>query len=158
MARRGEVTISRLDSGIINYDDVFDYIVDLVNRYDFNVKQIAYDPYQSAALIAKLDQAGYPMQTVRQGTLTLNIPTRDFQNKVFDGKIKHGNNRILAYAVNNAIVKVDNNGWQLDKARNSNRIDPIAALIDAYVPAMDYYQEKEQNNAKNEYYAQRFTL
>ncbi|MDF9444598.1 terminase large subunit, partial [Limosilactobacillus mucosae] len=99
-----------------------------------------------------------PMQTVRQGTLTLNIPTRDFQNKVFDGKIKHGNNRILAYAVNNAIVKVDNNGWQLDKARNSNRIDPIAALIDAYVPAMDYYQEKEQNNAKNEYYAQRFTL
>lgn len=158
LARRGEVTISRLDSGIINYDDVFDYIVDLVNRYDFNVKQIAYDPYQSAALIAKLDQAGYPMQTVRQGTLTLNIPTRDFQNKVFDGKIKHGNNRVLAYAVNNAIVKVDNNGWQLDKARNSNRIDPIAALIDAYVPAMDYYQEKEQNNAKNEYYAQRFTL
>lgn len=158
LARRGEVTISRLDSGIINYDEVFSYIVDLVNRYDFNVKQIAYDPYQSAALIAKLDQAGYPMQTVRQGTLTLNIPTRDFQNKVFDGKIKHGNNRILAYAVNNAIVKVDNNGWQLDKARNSNRIDPIAALIDAYVPAMDYYQEKEQNNAKNEYYAQRFTL
>ncbi|MDF9446139.1 terminase large subunit, partial [Limosilactobacillus mucosae] len=60
LARRGEVTISRLDSGIINYDDVFDYIVDLVNHYDFNVKQIAYDPYQSAALIAKLDQAGYP--------------------------------------------------------------------------------------------------
>ena len=60
--------------------------------------------------------------------------------------------RFSLYAVNNAILKVLNNVWQLDKARNSNRIDPIAALINAFVAGMDYYQESEDQQHAEDYY------
>lgn len=152
LEQKGECTISRLDSGVIDYDDVLNFILDLVNRYNFHVKAVAYDPYSAVSLVGELDKRDYPLEEVRQGLKTLNIPTRDFRDKLYQGKIKHADNELLAYSVNNAIIKVINNGWQIDKARNSNRIDPIAALINAYVSAMDYYDEQEANQRANEYY------
>ncbi|KRL78792.1 prophage lp3 protein 15, terminase large subunit [Secundilactobacillus paracollinoides DSM 15502 = JCM 11969] len=153
MERAGECSITRLDSGIIDYDALFDYVQQLVGQYNWKVKAVAYDPYNAQTLITKFEKLNYPLFEVRQGTLTLNIPTRNFRDQLYAGHIKHNGNQILAYAVNNAILKVLNNGWQLDKARNSNRIDPIAALINAYVAGMDYYQESEANQHANEYYA-----
>ena len=152
MEQLGECTITRLDSGIIDYDEVFEFIQELIGKYNLTVKAIAYDPYNFDTLLTKFEKEDYPLFEVRQGTKTLNTPTRDFREKLFDKKIKHNGNQILAYAVNNAVLKTDNNGWQIDKARNSNRIDPIAALINAYVSAMDYYDEQEASQHANEYY------
>lgn len=153
MEQAGECSITRLDSGIIDYDSLVDYVQRLIGKYNFNVKAIAYDPYNAQTIITKFEKLNYPLFEVRQGTKTLNIPTRNFRDLLFDGKIKHDGNKILAYAVNNAIIRVDNNGWQLDKAKNTNKIDPIAALINAYVAGMNYYDNEEEHKAKNEYYA-----
>ncbi|WP_436646545.1 terminase large subunit [Lactiplantibacillus plantarum] len=152
MERAGECSITRLDSGIIDYDELFDYVQKLVGKYNWKVKAIAYDPYNAQTLITKFEKFNYPLFEVRQGLKTLNIPTRNFRDQLYDGKIKHNGNKILAYAVNNAILKVVNNGWQLDKARNSNRIDPIAALINAFVAGMGYYQESEDQQHAEDYY------
>ncbi|MCM6877199.1 terminase large subunit, partial [Enterococcus faecium] len=59
---------------------------------------------------------------------------------------------VLTHAVNNAILKTDNNGIQINKSKNSNKIDPIAALINAYVFAMDYFTKTEGSKADNEFY------
>lgn len=156
MSKRGECTITTLDSGVIDYDDVFNYIKRLVDSYDFKVKKVAYDPYNSTSLITKLEKNNYPLFEVRQGVFTLNVPTRKFRDELFNGNIVHADNKVLAYAVNNAIVKVTNNGWQLDKARNANRIDPIAALIDAYVAGMDHYEQKQKSDDLNAFYTSDF--
>ncbi|MFT8820542.1 MAG: terminase TerL endonuclease subunit [Liquorilactobacillus nagelii] len=152
MEKTGECSITRLDSGIIDYDSLVEFVQKLIGKYNWTVKAIAYDPYNAQTVITKFEKLNYPLFEVRQGLKTLNIPTRNFRDLLFDGKIKHSGNKILAYAVNNAIIKVVNNGWQLDKAKNSNRIDPIAALINAYVAAMNYYDNEEESKAKNEYY------
>lgn len=152
MEKAGECSITRLDSGIIDYDSLVEFVQKLIGKYNWTVKAIAYDPYNAQTVITKFEKLNYPLFEVRQGLKTLNIPTRNFRDLLFDGKIKHSGNKILAYAVNNAIIKVVNNGWQLDKAKNSNRIDPIAALINAYVAAMNYYDKEEESKAKNEYY------
>ncbi|MGA3439383.1 terminase large subunit [Lactiplantibacillus plantarum] len=152
MERAGECSITRLDSGIIDYDELFDFVQKLVGKYNWKVKAVAYDPYNAQTLITKFEKLSYPLFEVRQGTKTLNIPTRNFRDQLYDDKIKHNGNKILVYAVNNAILKVLNNGWQLDKARNSNRIDPIAALINAFVAGMDYYQESEDQQHAEDYY------
>ena len=92
------------------------------------------------------------MLEVRQGTLTLNVPTRTFREQVYQGNVIHKKNTILTHAVNNAITKVDNNGIQINKSKNSNKIDPIAALINAYVFAMDHQHKTEGSKADNEFY------
>lgn len=148
----GECSITRLDSGIVDYDQVFDFIQELIELNDLECMGICYDPYNANSLISKAEKANYPMFEVRQGTLTLNVPTRTFRQQVYEGNIVHKKNKILTHAVNNAITKEDNNGLQIDKAKNSNKIDPIAALMNAYVFAMDYYTEKEGSKADNEFY------
>lgn len=92
------------------------------------------------------------MLEVRQGTRTLNVPTRTFREQVFAGNIVHPKNTILTHAVNNALTKEDNNGIQINKAKNSNKIDPIAALMNAYVFAMNHYENQERRVADNEFY------
>ena len=152
LEKMGECSITQLDSGIVDYDQVFEFIQDLISRNDLECLGICYDPYNANSLISKAEKANYPMLEVRQGTLTLNVPTRTFREQVYEGNIIHRKNTILTHAVNNAITKVDNNGIQINKSKNSNKIDPIAALINAYVFAMDYYNETEWSKADNEFY------
>lgn len=148
----GECSITQLESGIVDYEQVFHFIKTLIETNDLECLGICYDPYNANSLISMAEKANYPMYEVRQGTLTLNIPTRTFRQQVFEKNIIHAKNKILSHAVNNAIVKEDNNGIQINKAKNSNKIDPIAALINAYVFAMDHFDKKETEVADNEFY------
>ncbi len=153
LERVGECSITQLESGIVDYEQVFSFIKDLITLNDLECLGICYDPYNANSLVAMAEKANYPMLEVRQGTLTLNVPTRTFRQQVFEGNIVHAKNTILTHAVNNAIIKEDNNGIQINKAKNANKIDPIAALMNAYVFAMDYYTETEGAKADNEFYA-----
>ncbi|MDB1684093.1 terminase large subunit [Enterococcus durans] len=148
----GECSITQLESGIVDYDQVFQFIQDLIQENDLECMGICYDPYNANSLISKAEKANYPMLEVRQGTITLNVPTRTFREQVYEGNVIHNKNTILTHAVNNAILKTDNNGIQINKSKNSNKIDPIAALINAYVFAMDYFTTTEGAKADNEFY------
>ncbi|EME8138673.1 terminase large subunit [Enterococcus faecium] len=152
LEKTGECSITQLESGIVDYDQVFEFIQDLIQENDLECLGIAYDPYNANSLISKSEKANYPMLEVRQGTITLNVPTRTFREQVYEGNIIHRKNTILTHAVNNAILKTDNNGIQINKSKNSNKIDPIAALINAYVFAMDYFTATEGAKADNEFY------
>lgn len=133
--KRGECSITTLDSGVIDSDEVFSYLVNLISKYKFNVKAICYDPWNFNSILTRCERElpNVPMIEVRQGTLTLNTPTREFRDNLFKKKIIHGDNQLLRYSMINARIKEDNNGWQLQKhSRNSNnRIDPAAALYSA---------------------------
>ena len=92
------------------------------------------------------------MIEVRQGQRTLSIPTVRFRDDLFNGLLKHADNQLLAYAVNNAILKYDaNNNAIINKAHNATKIDPLAALMNAYTIAMD--QSKESEVADNDFYS-----
>lgn len=148
----GECSITQLESGIVDYDQVFEFIEDLIETNDLECLGICYDPYNANSLISKAEKANYPMIEVRQGILTLNVPTRSFREQLYDKKIIHPKNTILTHAVNNAIIKEDNNGIQINKSKNSNKIDPIVALINAHVFAMNHFETVEGKKADNEFY------
>ncbi|MBU7563006.1 terminase large subunit [Pediococcus ethanolidurans] len=149
----GECDITKLDSGVIDYDQVFNYIRELVGRYNWTVKGICFDPWSFDYLLAKFENVGYPLVEVRQYQKLLGIPTKRFKEELFKGNIVHTENKLLAYNVNNAILKYDsNNNPMIDKARHANRIDEIASLINAYVVGYEYYDKQEGEKADNEYY------
>lgn len=124
----------------------------LIEVNDLDLQGVCYDPYNANSIISMAEKENYPMLEVRQGTKTLNVPTRTFREQVFAGNIIHSKNTILTHAVNNALTKEDNNGIQINKAKNSNKIDPIAALMNAYVFAMNHYENQERSVADNEFY------
>ena len=155
--KRGECSITTLDSGVIDLDDVFTYLVKLIQDHKWNVKLIAFDPFNFGALLTKCERRlpDIPLAATRQGTRTLNVPTREFRDKLFQKKVVHDDNRLLRYSMINARIKEDNNGWQLQKkSRNSNnRIDPAAALMNAFVYARSYFDEQEKSKALNDFYS-----
>lgn len=148
----GECSITQLESGIVDYEQVFDFIQGLIEENELDLQGICYDPYNANSIISMAEKENYPMLEVRQGTRTLNVPTRTFREQVFAGNIIHPKNTILTHAINNALTKEDNNGIQINKAKNSNKIDPIAALMNAYVFAMNHYKNQERSVADNEFY------
>jgi phage terminase large subunit-like protein len=152
-AARGECSITKLDSGMIDYNEVLSFVLDLIETNDFNVKAVCYDPWSFAYLLPEFEKRDMPLVEVRQGQRTLSIPTTRFREDLFNGKVVHAENSLLAYAVGNAILRYDaNNNPMIDKARNATKIDPIAALMNAYTIAMDHYTEKETEAADNEFY------
>lgn len=148
----GECSITTLESGIIDYEEIFNWILRFIEENELNVQAICYDKWNANTLITKLEKEHLPLVEVRQGVYTLNTPTRTFREQLYDGNIIHAKNKLLAYAVNNAILKIDNNGVIINKNRNSERIDPIAALINAYTQAMYHFEDVEGAKADNEFY------
>lgn len=148
-----ECDITTLDSGIIDYTRIVEFIDSLIEKNDFKLQAICYDPYNANSLITDLEKKGYPMIEIRQGAITLSVPIREFKEQLFNGKIIHANNRLLTYAVNNAVMRYDNqNNALIDKTKYETRIDPLVALIDAWVIGKNYYTEVDNAQADNEFY------
>lgn len=153
LEKKDECSITTLESGIIDYENIFTWLMDFIERNELDVQGIMYDKWNSNTLITKFEKAHLPLIEVRQGTFTLNTPTRTFRERLYDGQIVHSGNFLLAHAVNNAILKEQNNGVMISKERNANKIDPIAALMNAYTEAMFHFEDTEAMQADNEFYA-----
>lgn len=137
---KGECKITELESGVIDYDEVYEWLDEFIYTHELEVQCIAYDPHQYGHILTSVEKyhPEWPQVEIRQGTLTLNMPTKQFRDDVKDLKVRHSGNELLTAAINNAITKVDNNGMRIDKNKNSNKIDPVDALLDAY--AMCYLE------------------
>ena len=130
----GQCDITQLESGIIDTEAVFDWLESFVEKYSIDVQGICYDPYQYGPLLTLIEKnhPEWPQIQVRQGTLTLSMPTKQFRDDVIGGSVKHSDNQILTAAINNAVLMTDNNGVRINKNKYSNKIDALDALLDAY--------------------------
>lgn len=134
LERMGECEITTLESGVIDDERVLEKLEEMIYMNEWELQAICFDPYQFSSLIAMIEKRHpeWPLIEVRQNTMVLNMPTRQIRDEVLKGTIKHAGNQLLTMAINNARVKVDNNGMRIDKDKNSNKIDPLDALLDAY--------------------------
>jgi phage terminase large subunit-like protein len=134
LERKNECEITTLESGVIDTERVFNWLDDFVEKHRLDVQGICFDPYQYGPLLTLIEKRHPEWQQieVRQGTLTLSMPTKQFRDDVLEKRIRHPENQILTSAVNNAVLKSDNNGVRIDKNKYANKIDALDALLDAY--------------------------
>ncbi|EME3551271.1 terminase large subunit [Enterococcus faecium] len=143
----GYCTISSSPDGLIDYHDLVNWLTDFIESNNFELKGIFYDPYNAGNVITDLSKFyEKEMIEVRQGLITLNIPTKQFRTDVIKGKTVHSNNPLLNRAIRNAITKENNDTIMIDKAMNRNKIDPLDALINAYTQAMYHDFDEEDIN------------
>jgi phage terminase large subunit-like protein len=149
LIQRGYATKTNLNSGFINIDQVLDYAVKLITDNNLNVQAFCYDSWNIANFLSEWEKLypdmDIPFIEVRQDYKNLSEPIKQFRFGVYERKILHSNNPLLNIAVNNAIVKYDNNAnVMLDKKKNREKIDPIVATITAFAEAKDYeYQDMD---------------
>lgn len=133
--KQGRITVT--PGAVVDYEFVKKYIKDRAKDNGWIVKEICYDPYNATQFAQDMDAEGYVMVEIRQGIRTLSEPTKNFRELVLSGRLIHDNDPVLTWAVGNAVTRQDHNeNIMLDKDKSTNRIDPIAALINSHVRAM----------------------
>jgi phage terminase large subunit-like protein len=95
----------------------------------FDLKQVAYDRWNSSQLVQELVVDGIEMVEMGQGFASMSAPVKELGRLIVEGKLRHGANPLLRWCVSNVAAKVDPAGnVKLDKERSGQRIDPIVAL------------------------------
>lgn len=130
-ARAGYLTITPGD--VVDYRFIESWILETTDDLGVIVKELCYDPYNATHFAQDFDAQGIMTVEVRQGMRTLSEPTKAFREEAYRGNILHEPNPLLDWAVSNAVTKRDHNeNIILDKEKSTNRIDPIAAVINAF--------------------------
>jgi phage terminase large subunit-like protein len=133
--RQGWITAT--PGAVVDYTFVREYIKSIEEKYSVLVKEICYDKYNARHLMQELEADGFTTVEIPQGIRYLTEPTKNFRTKVFEKKIIHNQNPVLTWAVGNAVTRKDaQENIMLDKSKSSDRIDPLAALINAHARAM----------------------
>ena len=127
----------------------YDYIRNQINKdmEDFNIVSIGYDRWNSSQLVNDLVDDGAPMVKVGQGYATMNSALVEMQRLVKKGaegknnqntpRLRHGGNPVALWCVDNLAVDMDPAGnVKPSKANSSEKIDGVAALLDALSEGM----------------------
>lgn len=124
-----------LSSTVIDMDEVFEdldkYILD--NGYD--VRCFGYDPYNAKEFVNRweLENGSYNIEVVRQGARTESVPLGELK-KLAENRALLFDQEIMSFTMGNSITLVDtNNNRKLYRKRRDQKIDNVAAMMDAYV-------------------------
>lgn len=136
-AEEGYCTLT--EGEVTDYNFIKTHIHDMEFDESWKIQEFDYDPYNATHFTQDLENEGYQRVEIRQGVQTLSEPTKKFRELILQGKIVHNGNPLLTWALSNAIEVQDSNGnIKLSKKHkdDSQRIDPLAAIINAMVRAL----------------------
>ena len=119
--------------------EISEYIKQECVKYQI-VKEVGYDAYNAASLVARLHEAGLPVKKVGQGMAVLNNPSKHTEKLILQKQIKHDGNPFVAWQLGNCEVYEDVNGnikVRKNEADKSAKVDGIIALIIAMHCSLD---------------------
>ena len=128
--KRGLLTPS--GENFIDYKDVYQYMVDLVEKYQIYPLKVGFDRYNATYLTDSLRTYGFHMDDVYQGT-NLSPIINTLEGLMKDGKVRIGDNDLLKMHLLNSALKTETetNRRRLVKVNPGLHIDGVAATLDA---------------------------
>lgn len=113
------------------YEDLDQHIID--QQYD--VRCLGFDPYNAREFVERWERENGPfgIEKVIQGAKTESVPLGELKN-LSEQRMLLFDEDLMSYAMGNCITLEDTNGnRKLLKKRYEAKIDPVAALLDAFV-------------------------
>lgn len=113
------------------YDDLEEYI----DKSEFEIICLGYDPYNAAEFVMRWERenSAYGSVVVKQGARTESVPLGELK-KLAEERMLLFDEQLMSFAMGNCITLEDTNGnRKLYKKRREEKIDNVAALMDAYV-------------------------
>lgn len=122
--------IFKTSGNIADWRQIEADILQVIPDYDF--QGLSYDPAYAGNVAANLADEGLRITPLRQGFVSLTQPTNELARLATGGMIEHFNNPVMRWMMGNVTIVKDAAGnIKPDKARSSNKIDGVAALVDA---------------------------
>ena len=95
-----------------------------------NIKEIAYDRWNSSMLVNSLVEDSLPMYPYGQGFASMSTPTKELEKLVLGKQINHAGNKVLRWMCSNLAMKTDPAGnIKMDKSKSTEKIDGMVALV-----------------------------
>lgn len=138
--------------GIINPEQIYNWLLDFVGNHNLNVKFFGYDrfgSYQVKNIVESLNaNTNWNIMDIQQRTSALANPTKFLQELFVTHKATIPDDPIMKKALLNAVIKSDKIGIQVDKDKATLKIDVVDAIIDALYQAMYYFDDNADINSK----------
>lgn len=130
-----EGSLEVLEGSILDLMEVYDDLDRIIMENSYDVRCIGYDPYNAKEFINRWERENGPfgIEKVRQGVKTESVPLGELK-KMSEERMLLFDEELMSFAMGNCIAVEDTNGnRKLLKKRYEEKIDAVAAMLDAFV-------------------------
>lgn len=130
-----EGTLVIMSGSLLDWVAVYEDVRDYIHEHDWAVLSFGFDPYNAGAFVDRwcMENGEYGVETVRQGVKTESVPLGEIK-ALAEARMLIFDEELMKFAMGNSVALQDNNGnYKLDKRRSDEKIDNVAALMDAWV-------------------------
>lgn len=138
--QRGLMDVS--GDNFVDYHDCYNWLTELVEKYEILPLQVGYDRYSANYLIQDLERFGFRCDDVYQGDNLWGV-LQEMEGLMKDGKVHCGDNDLLKVHLLNSAIKmsVERGRGKLVKLSPNMHIDGTAAMADAFCVRQKWYDE-----------------
>ena len=123
------------DTSVLDMMWVYEELDDFIIKHNYDVRCFGFDPYNAREFVQRwINENGqFGVEKVIQGAKTESVPLGELKVYAEERELIF-DEAIVSFAMGNCIVLEDTNGnRKLSKRRHEDKIDPVAAMLDAYV-------------------------
>ena len=124
-----------MDGSILDLMDVYDDLDEYIAKANYDVRCFGYDPYNAKAFVERwaTENGPFGLEKVIQGVKTESVPLGELKN-LSESRMLLFDEALMTFAMGNCITLEDTNGnRKLYKKRREQKIDNVAAMMDAFV-------------------------
>lgn len=124
-----------LDGTVLDMMEVYDDLDKHIIECDYDVRCFGFDPYNAKEFVARWQTENGPfgIEKVIQGVKTETVPLGELK-KLAEERMLLFDEELMCFAMGNCVTLEDTNGnRKLYKKRHDQKIDAVAAMMDAYV-------------------------
>lgn len=124
-----------MEGTVLDPMEVYDDLDAFIERSGYDIRCFGYDPYNAREFVERWERENGPfgIEKVIQGSKTESVPLGELK-KLAEDRVLLFDEKLMTFAMGNCIVLEDTNGnRKLSKKRYEEKIDAVAALMDAYV-------------------------
>jgi phage terminase large subunit-like protein len=130
-----EGSLHILDGRVLDMMEVYDDLDEFIQASEYDVRSVGYDTYNAKEFITRwiTENSEYGVTKVTQGAKTESVPLGELKILAEERALIF-DQELMAFTMGNAVTLEDTNGnRKLVKKRSEEKIDNVAALMDAYV-------------------------
>lgn len=124
-----------LEGTVLDMIQVYEDLDDFIAHHEYDVRCFGYDPYNARDFVERWESQNSPFGVVKviQGSKTESVPLGELK-KLAGERMLLFDEELMQFAMGNCITMEDTNGnRKLLKKRYEQKIDAVAAMMDAYV-------------------------